>query len=160
MDKQAVIRRVRIAVSIFFGLLIVALCVLWMRSYFQREGIHIYVSNFGEIDTGSTSGRIRGMVVNDYSDSTNPSEFSYWSRPARQESPTSRPVVRKEGSWHFRRHEVGFEYIVPFWFPVLLISILVALAWLLPFPTNFSLRTMLIATTLVAVVLGVAAWAV
>ena len=33
MDKQAVIRRVRIAVSVFFGVLTVAMCVLWATSY-------------------------------------------------------------------------------------------------------------------------------
>jgi hypothetical protein len=32
MDKQAVIRRVRIAASVFFGVLTVALRVLWVRS--------------------------------------------------------------------------------------------------------------------------------
>ena len=39
MDQQAVKRRVRIAVSVFFGVLTVAMCVLWVRSYFWRERI-------------------------------------------------------------------------------------------------------------------------
>ena len=37
MDKQAIIRRVRIAVSVFFGVMTVALCVLWVRSYWRLD---------------------------------------------------------------------------------------------------------------------------
>ncbi len=40
---------------------------------------------------------------------------------------------------------------IPHWFPLLLFTSLAAASW---FPIHFSLRTLLIATTLVAMVLG------
>jgi hypothetical protein len=44
---------------------------------------------------------------------------------------------------------------VPYWFAVMLMIVASATPW---FPLRFSLRTLLIATTLVAVVLGLAVW--
>jgi hypothetical protein len=46
--------------------------------------------------------------------------------------------------------------IIPHWFPTLLFAAFAALPWL-PFK-RFSLRTLLIATTLIAVVLGIIVW--
>jgi hypothetical protein len=45
--------------------------------------------------------------------------------------------------------------LIPYWLPVLLIGTLSALPWL---PWTFSLRTLLIATTLSAVLLGLVVW--
>ena len=45
--------------------------------------------------------------------------------------------------------------VVPYWPAILLSATLATLPW---FPSRFSLRTMLIATTLVAVVLGLVVW--
>ena len=56
MDKQAVIRRVRIAVSVFFGVLTVALCVLWVRSYWRIDHIRAYGSTSPTI--GYREGRL------------------------------------------------------------------------------------------------------
>ena len=50
----------------------------------------------------------------------------------------------------------------PFWFAVVQTTLLMLLPWLslLPFSSRFSLRTMLIATTLLAVVLGLMVWTI
>ena len=40
MDKPTVIRRVRIAMSVFFGVLTVALCVLWVRSHWWSDAFY------------------------------------------------------------------------------------------------------------------------
>jgi hypothetical protein len=45
---------------------------------------------------------------------------------------------------------------LPHWFVALLFAALAALPWIRP---TFSLRTLLIATTLIAVLLGLVAWA-
>jgi hypothetical protein len=47
---------------------------------------------------------------------------------------------------------------MPFWIPVLLVVTLAGISWL-PWSNRFSLRTLLIATTLIAGVLGLAVWA-
>jgi hypothetical protein len=47
---------------------------------------------------------------------------------------------------------------VPFWFPVLIASLFTVSPWI-GWSNRFSLRTLLIATTLVAGVLGLAVWA-
>src|SRR2546423_33436 len=49
-------------------------------------------------------------------------------------------------------------YIVPHWFPVLLLATFAVAPWYRRIPHQFSLRTLLIATTLVAVVLGLLVW--
>jgi hypothetical protein len=49
-----------------------------------------------------------------------------------------------------------FNLIVPYWFPVFALVALAAMSWL---PGRFSLRTLLIATTLVAAVLGLVVYA-
>ena len=51
----------------------------------------------------------------------------------------------------------GTGPIIPFWAPVLVLSLIAVAPWL---PQRFSLRTLLIATTLVAVVLGLIVWSI
>jgi hypothetical protein len=48
-------------------------------------------------------------------------------------------------------------FLVPLWFPILLLAAAAALPWA-HWLTRFSLRTLLIATTLVAALLGLIAW--
>ena len=47
---------------------------------------------------------------------------------------------------------------VPLWFPVAIAAGLATVPWALQIPHRFSLRTLLIVTTLVAVVLGMIVW--
>jgi hypothetical protein len=49
-------------------------------------------------------------------------------------------------------------YAIPHWFFVLLFTTLAAALWIHKLDWRFSLRTLLIATTLVAVVLGTIVW--
>ncbi len=53
----------------------------------------------------------------------------------------------------------GARLVIADWLPTLLFATLAAVPWL-PWSNRFSLRTLLIATTLVAVVLGLIVWAV
>jgi hypothetical protein len=52
---------------------------------------------------------------------------------------------------------VGTLHAVPYWFCVLLLGTLVAVPWF-PIKRRFTLRTLLIVTTLVAVMLGLIVW--
>jgi hypothetical protein len=46
---------------------------------------------------------------------------------------------------------------IPMWFPIFFAASLAGVGWL-PWPKRFTTRTLLIATTLVAVVLGIVVW--
>jgi hypothetical protein len=47
----------------------------------------------------------------------------------------------------------------PYWFPVATVAMIAVLPWMRELKWQFSLRTLLIATTLIAVVMGLAVWA-
>lgn len=136
-------RKLRIAVSVFFGLVTVALCVLWVRSYEVRDdiihwngtrfGIH-FQSNYGTLSygrAGTTSG------------------YSAWVVGTGEPHPASQRlrITAAANSW---------RVYVPFW---LLVVVTATVAWA-PWIPRFSLRTLLIATTLVAVALGLGIWLV
>ena len=140
MDKQAVIRRVRIAVSVFFVTLTVALCVLWVRSYYVGDLLDFAPNSSNKLLIQSATGKIK----------------LYWS-DTQQWSPTYR-------RFHNRFAVPAFDAPLPFswrgfqaphW---VFISALVAIAVAPWIKGRFSLRTLLIATTLVAVMLGLVVW--
>jgi hypothetical protein len=58
----------------------------------------------------------------------------------------------------FRIQKLDDGFVVPHWFVILLISMLAAVSWLPIWSNRFTLRTLLIATTLVAVALGLIVW--
>src|SRR3954447_21045285 len=51
------------------------------------------------------------------------------------------------------------DYDIPYWFPLLISIAFAAAPWLRELKLRFSLRTLLVATTLIAVVLGLIVWA-
>jgi hypothetical protein len=59
--------------------------------------------------------------------------------------------------FHVRQLLGGFELVLPHWFVVGIVATLTSIPWL---RWQFSLRTLLIATTLVAALLGLIAYAV
>ena len=62
--------------------------------------------------------------------------------------------------WGFGSSRTGsvFLLFLPHWYVVLLTTVLAALPWIFQVRYRFSIRTLLIATTLVAVVLGLAVY--
>ena len=142
----------RISVSVFFGLLTVALCVLWVRSYWWSEGIEIrrplrisYAAwERGELFlvTNSLPVKIR----------------SGWSfrhgRIYGHEPPPGETVP----AFYFSTMQGGFAFTMPLWF-MALGAALCGAASQFRWSKRFRLRTLLIATTLVAVVLGLVVYA-
>ena len=144
-------RKLRIAVSVLFAAVAVMLCALWVRSYWQADIFSAHISQLLSANGFSANGRIRGMVVDEqYSQEAYSSYVHLDSRSSYR---------LKNPPWHFVRHDgFTFGFIIPHWFPVLLAIAVVGVPWL-RIPTRFSLRTLLIATTLAAVVLGLGVWA-
>lgn len=147
MDKPLAIRRVRVAVSVFFGLLTVLLCVLWVRSFWRHDNLSRH------------SGRSLTMVsVNSgeaifirYPDLGPSHPIAFRSRAA------SEPPTRR-----FSVEEGDIIVVVPAWCYAILSSLTGAVLCMarMDYVRRFSLRTMFMATTLLAIMLGLGVWLV
>lgn len=131
-------RRLRIVTSVFFAVLTVALCVLWVRSDRQVE----------------TLGRMYGYRIEAEQGMLNVVE-----RTQSPIAPTSLPVtamVTRFAAWMPSRTVVVAS--IPLWIPMIVASVIATISgspWL---TWHFSLRTLLLATTLVAIALGLGVW--
>ncbi len=145
-------RRLRIAVSIFFAVPAVLLCVLWVRSYWWYDALQVPISHsknlFGSSAAGGLAfdtllvGNVRpfgwqAILLSDVFASAHP-------KP---------PLKLFPSFFRFGPDDV----FVPHWFLVIVSTAIATLPWL-HWSNRFSLRNMLIATTLLAVVLGLAIW--
>ena len=147
-------RKLRIAWSVCWGVVVLMLCVLWVRSTkncescrFSWKGHSLHVQS------------ARGKVIVFH---------------------TPYPVTWKAGSFLLRRtgrddvlktpiigtaNSIAIYggwtklMVAPYWVALLTTAALASLLWLRHLRWRFSLRTLLIVTTLVAIVLGVIVWA-
>jgi 4-amino-4-deoxy-L-arabinose transferase-like glycosyltransferase len=163
-------RKLRIAWSVGWGLVVVLLTVLWVRSYWWYEYAFKPIDFRRAISfssqQGQTSIRVATFRLDSYfrqNDGTmkqiHPSEWQFGSGP-------SLAGVGNRG-FSFRLHP-HLSIKAPHWFCVLISialaipgvpAVVGALASFRRSRWRFSLRTLLIATTLLAVVLGLAVWA-
>jgi len=61
---------------------------------------------------------------------------------------------------HTKDHAAGEAFLLaPYWLPVTIVAAFACSPWL-PWSTRFTFRTVLIAMTLIAVVLGLMVWAI
>src|SRR5262245_48948599 len=58
MDRPRLIRGLRIAWSVWWGILCVLLVVLWVRSYWSLYAVGVRIPNFGAASATSLQGRI------------------------------------------------------------------------------------------------------
>jgi hypothetical protein len=153
MDKPTAIRRVRIAVSVFFGVLTVAILVLWVRSYRTCDNVSIRDAQSGyHTYLGSNSGAMNlhrsTIEFIPYPGESIP-RYTYWALNP------SQPQAVFVWNSNVMKGPVGISF--PYWLPILVAAATAALPWL---RFRFSLRALLIATTLVAVVLGLVCYTV
>lgn len=159
MDQPAVIRRVRIAVSVFFGVLTVALAVLWVRSYWHVDQLEWFLRYFSGTSMRGGIGLIIGPVPKN-----EVPEFRYWTSRIEE---VQFPKNYIQPMFYFEVVSSPNPCVVigfPDWLVVIAAGLLATTPWTKciwrTIPSRFSLRTLLIATTLAAVVLGLAVWAV
>jgi hypothetical protein len=139
-------RKLRIAWSVVCGIACVLLIGLWVRSYYVCDSVH--VPTWGSMRVGA----LRGIISIAASRETSMG----WTWNA---IPTARlmPVLGSGPTWSFRS-EPPYTFLV---FPHRLLIAISGMLCIAPWIRwRFTLRTLLIATTLVALVLGVIAWAV
>lgn len=151
MNRSRLYRGLRIVVSAVFGVLCVLLIVLWVRSYWWRDEFSI-LRNSSLIAVQSHPGRLVAATFLD------DPEFSkdYYSRlfhTKRFPRPSDWTLQSLVPGFNVRYASKEIEIVLPYWFLVFATATLAGGPWL-KLSRRFSLRTLLIATTLVAVLLG------
>jgi hypothetical protein len=147
--------KLRIAFSAVCGIICLLLIALWVRSYWGCDTISLRLLDSCEATVTSVRGQVVASAY-EYRDGDQraPYFLSFNVQPA-----TSLFVIGDQGRLH---HPQSFSVqrspnvvvaVMPHWF-IAIIGALLATVWFTSLP-RFSLRTLLIAITLVAVVLGV-----
>jgi hypothetical protein len=137
-------RKLRIAWSVAWGIVAVLLIVLWLRSYSRADMIAGYSPStfvFGlgsrqgslgvEWQAGATFFSVRQLKAGSFPLGTAPSVRFYYERT--------------------RRGTIAIG--VPIWFPMCLLATVVSAPWV-RWPNRFSVRILLLTTTLVALLLS------
>ena len=142
-------RKLRIACSVGCGILCLLLIVLWVRSYWRLEIL--------EKRTGLQAVQIssvKGRIAIAHLDPRTTIGRSYLNVVAGDSADW-----RKGGVLGFAYYDDGLvtALIAPHWLPALLSAALAVIPWISR-SWRFSLRTLLIAMTLIAVVLGLIVW--
>lgn len=143
-------RKLRVAWSVTWGVMAVLLCLLWVRSYWRTDRItclESFVGSHIESSVGYAS-FIRfhydlALLGADY-------DWSFSSSPVEVNDDEAQPAFTFE-------FEDGIWVSVPFVLPVSLLAAIAATPWL-PLK-RFSLRSLLIAMTFVALGMGLIIYA-
>src|SRR4051812_22856785 len=145
-------RKLRIAWSVGWGLAAVLLTVLWMRSYWWCDDVIGPLDNTRSFCVWSDQGHMGVSFVEGYlksiADGGRWTSASEWTGDV----PPSEVVIPWLPSWATEHYIVS-----PDWCLALLLGASVAGPWI-HWSNRFTLRTLLIATTLLAVVLGLIVW--
>ena len=137
-------RKLRIAWSVVWGLAVVLLVVLWVRSYWWMDGIG-HNNGTCVIDVQSASGSIVFEKANSPGGDLSVITSTAFASP-----------FLPHTTFDFQDHLPSFAAVyLPHWFFTVLFTAVAAAPWV---RFSFSLRTLLIATTHVAVVLGLVVW--
>jgi hypothetical protein len=157
-------RKLRIAWSVAWGALAVLLVGLWVRSYYYLDTFSEPLSITCGVDLHSIKGQLHCSL--DKLNASVPVEDVDWGLDSSDaESGYALSQYNDDGSWDFVYS--GFDYwtiIAPHWLAAMLCVVCAAIPWSfiavsrLPWSKRYSLRTLLIATTLVAVGLGLIVW--
>jgi hypothetical protein len=153
MDRPRIIRWPRVAVSAAYLIACGFLIALCLRSYWWVDYYYGYISPTRCLAGCSIHGRLLMGVANG-----DASDTSWQARTHPIDSPDFTKLLKSlEGAWGFGtlRDDTRSQVIIPHWFLVIISGALAALPWI---RWRFSLRTLLIVTALVALVLGFVVW--
>jgi hypothetical protein len=150
-------RKLRIAWSVFWGLLIVLLIELWVQSYWKPV-----VVCFGGFPLSKTT-RVwrwnRGHIESFRTWSAVPDMEGQWLWTTPLQFEHFNDVTPKYSFPGVRYFEVPIPNVfISNWIPTLVLATVATIPWAPWWSKRFSIRTLLIATTLVAVVLGLIVW--
>jgi hypothetical protein len=145
-------RKLRIAWSVVWGIVCLLLLLLWERSLLSVDQIVAQISAHGFIGITIEPGAL-GIGI---SSESNVTPWTIISMPADQYIQLTTEYIESHPRIWGHLHVKPEAFILPFWFLILASMSLGTAPWL---RWRYSLRTLLIAITLVAVVLGLAVWA-
>jgi hypothetical protein len=130
--------------------------VLWVRSYFTAEGYYLANSS-GQTFVGTTSGIFSISSASPRSrNPRQPADTGGWKYQSKEPTLFLRSTMLRF-NFVMRRSPATVILELPCWVPVLVLSVLASMPYIPRL--RFTLRTLLIATTLVAVGLGLIVWA-
>jgi hypothetical protein len=148
-------RKLRIAFSATCGIICLLLILLWVRSYWWQDSLSRSATSRGLLVFSSSRGT---LMLLECPPLGYPAATLGWHLGSYRQEPSEQSGERSEDgwpwpfTWHFNQISGQFIIRAPHWLFVTASGILaVVTPWL---PWRFSLRTLLIAMTLVAVVLG------
>src|SRR5262245_23379075 len=149
MSRPRLLRGLRIASSGWGGILCVLLIMLWVRSYSWLDASELRFALSRLLHIQSYEGRITVLTFKNPDDSYH----LYGSLPSRYvQSSRARWAAYMGGTnWTQTFYQTSVIGAVSHWLAITILGAFVLLPW---FGLQFSLRTLLIATTLIAVVLG------
>jgi hypothetical protein len=154
------LRYLRIVVTALRLTACALLIALWLRSHWYWDQLYNPISNKHLVIVESASGRVILVITAAVPGSpwvwhlSHELRGEYWGGPLRAWQETN----RHKGIVGFAYYATPWNttYRAPYWFLVLLFALLGVIPWLRS-SKRFSLRTLLIATTLVAIGLGLIA---
>src|SRR5262245_34253035 len=151
-------RKLRTTWSVFWAVLALLVCAMWVRSITWADAVTgPFVTSEDVIIVRS----LPGVVDINHQPGTSPPPWSKITDDARQiwddiqnADPAARPYESR--FWGMFHVDLSWPAITfPYWFAVLTTALVATLPWL---RLRFSLRTLLIATTIIAVALGIVVW--
>jgi hypothetical protein len=150
-------RKLRIAWSVACILAIEPVCWLWVGSYHAATNWPKPQIECGDFAVYSVEGRLEAINAM-FVESSGVSNDSYYVPNRFQWVPydfESESFANRLG-FHFQWWSRSVWIVaIPYWFLAALAGVFAAAPWMRPLEWRYSLRTLLIATTLVAVVLGI-----
>jgi hypothetical protein len=156
-------RNIRIGVSTCFAVMAAVLALLWLRSYWWVDAVTVPI--FSRTAIAFDSGR--GYLTT--------RRFDYSRAPISQRAKFTRTSTAIDESFLRQGSPTGQRFVLPYrfvwrfggltqplWAPLVVCLCVAVAPWLrqLAIPTRYSIRSLLIITTLVALALGLAVWAV
>ena len=155
------LRRLLNIASIVCLVLCVALMGMWVRSHYQHDEVRGRFTSGQCLYVHSVQGRIVVSLNPPFAITLGEWSAAIYIGPNKQQSVINIPLLSHGilGSLGFGYGFDKFNWLVavPFWFLVLTCGSL-AMIFRLSWPLRFTLRSLFIATTFLAVVLGMAMW--
>ena len=150
MNQPRPARSLKVAWSLFWGVATLVLVVLWVRSYWHGDGIETQRLHKRWLVASCDGGVSIGW-----------SETTYGGRDRQwgyiHEQPTDCHLPPSFFGFRCELVPGNSSVVSLYWFPVAIAAAVATIPWV-SWSTRFSLRTLFIATTLVAAVLGWIVW--
>jgi hypothetical protein len=151
------LKYLRIAVTALCLTACVLLIALWVRSYSRFDSAIVPLTSSSFVASTSSVGRV-GLDYTSVTTARMPADVDsvIWNTQVLTDLELEYFYPAARWSWLYVNDNSGMTVraVLPHWFPLILTFVLAAVPWI-HCSRRFSLRTLLIATTLVAVALGV-----